>query len=108
MEKIDLKTVMNSSNLSHEYGMPIFKQDSLYKGKEEMCKKIVLSYLKSFPPSWITSARVVDMITNQKIDKCNNSFSDGKYEWSEADIYHFEMYNMPLNEEFLNYVKTKF
>lgn len=87
--------------------MPIFKQDSLYKGKEEMCKKIALSYLKSFPPSWITSARVVDMITNQKIDKCNNSFSDGKYEWSEADIYHFEMYNMPLNEEFLNYVKTK-
>ena len=44
------------------------------------------------------------MVTNEKTDKCDNSFFDGKYEWSETDIYHFEKYNMPLNDSFVKFV----
>ena len=29
------------------------------------------------------------------------------YFWTETDIYHFEKYNMPLNEDFIKYVLSK-
>lgn len=96
--------MVNLSGLSHDYGLPIYKNESIFIGEDKTYKEDVLYYLKSFSPSWITSAKVVDMVTNEKTDKCDSSFFDGKYEWSETDIYHFEKYNMPLNDSFVKFV----
>ena len=61
-------------------------------------------YLNSFPPKWLTSARIIDKGTGMAVmDIVNNSFSVGEYEWSASDIYHFEKYNMPLFAEFIEY-----
>lgn len=52
----------------------------------------------------ITSARIIDKVSGEAvIDIVNNSFSDGEYQCSGADIYHFEKYNMPLSDKFVNY-----
>lgn len=37
------------------------------------------------------------------MDIVKNSFSDGEYELSSSDIYHFKKYNMPLSAEFIEY-----
>ena len=67
-------------------------------------KNDVLMYLNSFPPKWVTSARIIDKGTRMAVmDIVNNSFSDGEYIWSASDIYHLKKYNMPLCAEFIEY-----
>ena len=54
-------------------------------------KNDVLMYLNSFPPKWVTSARIIDKGNGMAVmDIVNNSFSVGEYEWSASDIYYFE------------------
>ena len=68
-------------------------------------KSQILSYMKSFSePSAYTSQPVIDRFTNQELDKINNAFSDGTYTWYATEIYHFEKYNLKLNNDFIEYV----
>lgn len=107
MDTTDLKMKANSSSLSHEYGKPICDSKYVYSDKPIENKEIILQFLKSFSPSWFTSARVSDVISGETIEKCNNVFSDGGYEWTEAEIYHFEKYNLQLDNSFIRYVLKK-
>ncbi len=71
-------------------------------------KSQILSYMKSFlEPSAYTSQPVIDRFTNQELDEINNAFSDGTYTWYADEIYHFEKYNLKLNDDFIEYVLEK-
>lgn len=83
---------------------PIYKEHNIYVGTPLDIKKDILGYLTSFKHKWVTSARVIDKVTGVVVRNIvNNSYSDGEYQCSGADIYHFEKYNMPLSDKFVNY-----
>lgn len=82
----------------------IYKKHNIYVGTSLDIKDDILGYLTSFKSKWITSARIIDKVTGVVVRNIvNNSYSDGEYQCSGADIYHFEKYNMPLSDEFVNY-----
>lgn len=82
----------------------IYKKHNIYVGTPLDIKDDILGYLTSFKPKWVTSARIIDKVTGEAVKNIvNNSFSDGEYEWTASDIYHFEKYNMPLSAEFIEY-----
>ncbi len=71
-------------------------------------KAQVLKYMKSFSePYSFTSQPVIDVFTNQKFEYVDNGFSDGVYIWHRSQIYHFEKYNLKLNDDFIKYVLNK-
>ena len=104
MDSKDFEILVKSSNISRERKEMIWKEESLFSGERISEKEKVCKYLKSFDPKWITTGRVEDRIKKERIDICDHSYSDGIYEWSETDIYHFEKYNMPLKDEFIKHV----
>ena len=111
MERIDLKTLVNSSVLDQSKLKikHIYDNENLYNGNEIEDKKKIVEYLKSFQPTWHTTQCVVDVIKNiNVVELVDKGYTDGVFEWFETDIYHFENYDMPLNKEFINYVLDKY
>ena len=49
-------------------------------------KNRIVSYLKSFEPSWYTSQSITDMVKNQRVSKAEHWYTDGEYDWTESDI----------------------
>ena len=50
----------------------------------------------------------VDYVKNVVVeDRIDSGYYDGEYYWDETDIYHLEKYNMPINQEFIEYVLSK-
>ena len=47
-------------------------------------------------------------ITKEQFYKANNAHSDGVYQWYEDEIYHFEKYNLKLNDDFIQHVLSNF
>lgn len=70
-------------------------------------KDSILSYMKNFPECAFTSAPVKDAFTGEIIYDANNARTDGTYQWYESEIYHFEKYNLKLNDDFLQYVLNR-
>lgn len=70
-------------------------------------KQIVLSYLRSYPWCSFTSEPGRDRITSQKICEADNARTDGEYRWYESEIYHFEKYNLRLNDDFIKHILAK-
>lgn len=71
-------------------------------------KSQILKYLKSFSePYAFTSQPVIDVFTNEEFEYVDNGFSDGVYVWYKSQIYHFEKYNLKLNDDFIEYVLSK-
>lgn len=82
----------------------IYKKHIIYVCTPLDIKDDILGYLIFFKSKCITSARIIDKVTGEAVKNIvNNFFSDGEYQCSGADIYHFEKYNMPLSDEFVNY-----
>ncbi|MCR5484548.1 MAG: hypothetical protein K6F09_03025 [Clostridiales bacterium] len=107
MEKTDKKTQENSC-ISNHWDKPIYFDKAVFCGDKIKDKNIILNYLYSCPRTWFTTGRVIDHVKNVQIEtRVDNVRSDGEYEWSETDIYHFEKYDMPLNDEFINHVLNK-
>ncbi len=67
-------------------------------------KDKILSYMKNTPVVAATTALVTDYITKEQFYKANNAHSDGVYQWYEDEIYHFEKYNLKLNDDFIQHV----
>ena len=68
-------------------------------------KKIITQFLKNFKPNFATSGFIMDYVKNQKIEKhYNMGYEYNGFYWNEEDIYHFIKYNMPLNQDFIDYV----
>ena len=86
------------------------KRDELLKltGKHSIANKnIILSYMKKFPECAFTSAPVKDAFTGDTVYDANNARTDGVYQWYESEIYHFEKYNLKLNDDFIEYVLSR-
>lgn len=67
----------------------------------------VLDYLKSFGKYAYTTQHAIDMVTGEKLDFINDLRTDGVYSWSDSEIYHFEKYNLKLNEDFIQHVLNR-
>ena len=70
-------------------------------------KQKISEYLKSFPLSAYTSEPVYDKFTGDMVREADNARSDGVYTWYESEIYHFDKYNLKLDDEFVDYVLNK-
>ena len=71
-------------------------------------KDKILSYMKNTPVVAATTALVTDYITKEQFYKANNAHSAGVYQWYEDEIYHFEKYNLKLNDDFIQHVLSNF
>ena len=72
--------------------------------KPILYKNDILKYLRSFSECAFTSEPVKDKYTDEIVYDADNARSDGEYIWYESEIYHFEKYNLKLNEDFIKYV----
>ncbi len=70
-------------------------------------KKQVLDYLKRHGPCSFTSQPVYDKFSGKEVFAADNAHSDGYYTWYESEIYHFDKYNLKLNDDFIQYVLAK-
>lgn len=67
-------------------------------------KENILKYLKSWPNEGIRCATLCDYITDEILKPSVWTHTDGTYRWSDEETYHFEKYNMELNEDFVKWV----
>ena len=70
----------------------------------ESVKKSMLQYLKSFEQCAFTSEPVKDIYSKEIVVGADNARSDGVYRWYESEIYHFEKYNLKINDDFIQHV----
>lgn len=70
-------------------------------------KDEIISYMKSGQKEWFTTACVYDIVTKQEIDIPDTGYTDGEYLWYATEIYHFEKYNLKLNDDFIEHVLSK-
>lgn len=80
--------------------------DTLFEN-EIKDKESVLAYLKSGFDHGILCSAVYDYVLNRSTGDTVHCYCDEEYEWDDREIYHFEHYNMKLNEKFLNHVRNK-
>lgn len=77
---------------------------SCFSAESDSHKDRILSYMKNAPIVAATTVLVTDYITKEQLRKANNAHSDGTYQWYEDEIYHFEKYNLKLNDDFVQHV----
>lgn len=70
-------------------------------------KKYVLKYLKSFEPDCAAGMSLIDEITGKAVGTGVNGYGDLEFFWDSREIYHFEKYNLELNQDFLKYILKK-
>lgn len=83
------------------------KEFELACSNEIFEKSTILKYLKSFKPKGYTTAPLIDKKTGEQISEGFAGYSDGEYEWYDYWIYHFEKYNLKLNDDFIAHVLSK-
>lgn len=70
-------------------------------------KKLILNYLNSFKPICASGMWLKDEIDGSIINIQVLGYSDGEYLWDTREIYHFEKYDMKLNDDFIKYVLSR-
>jgi hypothetical protein len=75
--------------------------------KPIMEKEKILAYMKSGALSAFTSEPVHDRLTGEEVKEADNQRTDGEFIWYESWIYHFEKYNLKLNDDFIEYVLNR-
>lgn len=82
-------------------------KDSCGYTYDEQTKKTILKYLRSHEPVAFSTARVFDCMAEKETDVQDVLYTDGEYEWYESEVYHFEHYDLRLNDDFIEYVLKK-
>lgn len=67
-------------------------------------KEKILKYLRSGKNDGVRCSSIYDYVKDDTTFKSTYLFTDGEYKWDSEEIYHFEEYNMKLNEEFIQKV----
>lgn len=68
-------------------------------------KKKILEYFKKGQHAGYAFIPSVDMVTGEEIyELCDDLIADGIYSWNRTLPYHFEKYDIPLKQEFIDYV----
>lgn len=70
-------------------------------------KEKILAFMRGFPHSAFTSQPVFDVFTGEEVGAADNQITDGVYIWYESWVYHFEKYNLKLNDDFIQYVLNR-
>ena len=81
---------------------------SIKSGINYFCdkKQEVLDYFKKYNiPDIVTACGITDFITGEEFHRESiKCFNDGVYCWSNLEIYHFEKYDLKLNDDFIQHV----
>ena len=48
-----------------------------------------------------------DYISGEKLSDSVTRFNDGEYCWTSEEIYHFEKYDLKLNDDVIRYILSK-
>ncbi len=67
-------------------------------------KQIIMRYLYDGENIAIACHTLFDYVKNKSTGGNVFLFSDGEFIWNSEDIYHFEKYNMELEQSFINKV----
>ena len=93
--KLAMNTPSRFDEKPSEFPTKIYENDT---------KKKILNYLKKWEPC-SACGHVEDCKTGEILDTLEDlGYTDGEYSWSTQGIYHFEKYNLRLNEDFIQYV----
>ena len=76
-------------------------------GFENQNKSVVLEYMKKNEAEAVQSRTMMDYISGTALNGSVECFTDGKYFWTSEEIYHFEKYNLKLNDDFIQYVLNR-
>jgi len=67
-------------------------------------KGTVLQYLKNGSDAGVRCSAVYDFVERASTGKTIHCYTDGEFEWDDSEIYHFENYNLRLEDEFIEKV----
>ena len=67
-------------------------------------KDTIIKYLKGGKDDGIRCSVVYDYIKKERKNETTRLFTDGEFYWDSEEIYHFEKYNIILNEDFVRKV----
>lgn len=70
-------------------------------------KEIILGYLKNGQDNGVCCSSVYDFIESHSVPRTIHRYKDDIYEWDDSEIYHFEKYNLRLNDDFIKHVLSK-
>lgn len=70
-------------------------------------KTAICNYCKSFKPYCYTTESFSDKVTGKTVKDGYAGYFDGEYEWYDDWIYHFEKYNLKLNDDFIEHVLSR-
>ncbi|MCI5555132.1 MAG: hypothetical protein MR378_09610 [Ruminococcus sp.] len=70
-------------------------------------KEIIMQYFSTHPAVAIVSCAATDYITGKSLSESVMLFHDGTYCWTNEEVYHFEQYDLKLNDDFVEYVLSK-
>ena len=71
-------------------------------------KETILRYFKEHnSETAIITCASTDYISGEKLSDSVTCFNDGEYCWTSEEIYHFEKYDLKLNDDFIRYVLSK-
>ena len=55
----------------------------------------------------VACGSIFDHVTKESKSETIKLYTDGIYDWTDEEMCHFEIYNMELDPEFVEYVKNK-
>ena len=96
-----MKFITNYSELNERSEKSLL--DHIEKLPKDRKEKIV-AYLKAGTPRGIRCAGIYDFVADEPTCDTIHVFTDGEYRWDSQEIYHFEKYDIALNEQFIKKV----
>lgn len=75
-----------------------------YKTLPEMDKAKILKYLKNGNSIAVRCSLIKDWVNKTQTNIGIKVRTDGEYEWADDEIYHFEHYDIELDENFVRKV----
>lgn len=99
-DDMSMKYIVNYIEFGGNEGSLVDNCKALNKADKEK----VLKYLKKAPITDRRCSSVMDYIKKQSTTIGDNLRDDGEYVWAEEEIYHFEHYDIELDEDFVRKV----
>lgn len=100
-----MKEISRIREFSGENAHKTIREQIMHEEPEDKHK--ILTYLKSFPADCAAGMSLVDEITGETLESGVEGYEDGQFYWDSREIYHYEKYNIKLDEEFVQYVLNK-
>ncbi len=76
-------------------------------GVEIQNRNAILEYMKKNEAEAVQARAMTDYVSGAVLHGSVECFTDGKYFWTSEEIYHFEKYNLKLNDDFIQYVLNR-